>query len=159
VHLVPHAEADLIAHRRVTRDADKWIELALHPSGAEAARALRSRGFTVWAGHLGEGTRLLSELPVDRPLALLLGNEHEGPSAETLAACDGSFRIPMAGFTQSFNVSVAAALALQHATQARRTFLGRAGDLGGEALLRLRSRYLRLGAKLARRLRSLSGGP
>ena len=152
VHLVPHDQQDNNAHRRVTKDADKWIDLTLHQSGAEAARALRARGYEVWAGHLEGEPRLLDELPAERPLAVLLGNEHEGPSAATLAACTGTFCIPMAGFTQSFNVSVAAAVALHQVTRARRAFLGRTGDLPEEARARLRSRYLKLGAKLARRL-------
>ena len=95
---------------------------------------------------------MLEELPVDRPIALLLGNEHDGPSPATLAACDGSFRIPMAGFTQSFNVSVAGAVALYTVARARRALLGRAGDLNDAARSRLRSRYLKLGAKLSRRI-------
>jgi len=53
------------------------------------------------------------------PVALLFGHEHEGPSRETLDSCDGTFRIPMAGFTQSFNVSVAAALLLYEARRQR----------------------------------------
>ena len=153
VHVVPHEEGDLIAHRRITQDADKWLEVEPHRSGAAAARALASRGYAVYAGHLDEGALLLARLPVDRPLALLFGNEHEGPSAETIAACAGTFRIPMAGFTQSFNVSVAAAIALARATDGRRAFLGAAGDLPEPARAALRSRYLRLAAKLARRLR------
>ena len=71
-------------------------------------------------------------------MALLFGNEHEGPSADTLAACTGTFRIPMAGFTQSFNVSVAAGIALAHLASARRRHLGRAGDLPETARVALR---------------------
>lgn len=156
VHLVHHAEEDAVAHRRVTRDADKWIDLSVHESGPLAVQRLQAEGFTVWAGHLGGEAKLLEELPVDRPIALLVGNEHEGPSPATLAACDGSFRIPMSGFTQSFNVSVAGAVALYTVARARRAALGRVGDLNEVAKARLRSRYLKLGAKLARRI---SGPP
>ena len=152
VHLVPHDQQDNQAHRRVTKDADKWIDLTHHQSGAAAAQTLRARGYEIWAGQLGGEPRLLEELPADRPLAVLLGNEHEGPSSATIAACTGTFRIPMAGFTQSFNVSVAGAVALYQATRARRTYLGRQGDLPEDARALLRSRYLKLGAKLARRL-------
>ena len=153
VHVVAHEEGDLVAHRRVTQDAHKWLEVLRHDSGATAARALRAQGFSVYAGHLGEGALLLQELPPDRPVALLFGNEHEGPSTATLAACTGLFRIPMAGFSQSFNVSVAAAIALARTTEARRAHLGRAGDLPEQDRAALRSRYLRLAAGLARRLR------
>jgi tRNA (guanosine-2'-O-)-methyltransferase len=153
VHVVTHEAADGIAHRRVTQDAHKWLDVEAHASGAQAARLLRESGFEVWAGHLGGAARPYSELPADRPTALLFGNEHEGPSPETLAHCTGTFRIPMAGFTQSFNVSVAAGIALAHLAAARRRLLGRSGDLPEEARVQLRDRFTLLAAKLARRMK------
>jgi tRNA (guanosine-2'-O-)-methyltransferase len=153
VHVVAHEAADGTAHRRVTQDAHKWLDVEVHPSGAEAARRLRESGFEVWAGHLDGAARPCSELPPDRPMALLFGNEHEGPSSETLAACSGTFRIPMAGFTRSFNVSVAAGIALAQLAAARRRLLGRAGDLPAEARVQLRERFTLLAAKLARRMK------
>ncbi|MBS2021711.1 MAG: RNA methyltransferase [Deltaproteobacteria bacterium] len=155
-HVIPNEDGDAGAHRRVTQDADKWLDVYAHRSGAEAATALKAQGYLVLAGHLTPDARLLSELPADRPVALLFGNEHEGPSAQTLAACDGAFKIPMGGFTQSFNVSVAAAISLHSQVQARRRHLGAAGDLAEGQKQLLRSRYWKLGAKLARRV---SGPP
>jgi tRNA (guanosine-2'-O-)-methyltransferase len=154
VHVVPGAETDAFAHRKVTQDAHKWIEVVQHSSGPEVVRALLARGFAVFAGHLEKGARPPSDLPVDRPVALLFGHEHEGPSRDTLQECTGTFRIPMAGFTQSFNVSVAAGIALWQICAGRRAFLKKAGDLDVAERQDLRSRYLRLGAKLARRLRA-----
>ena len=153
-HVVPHDASDAIAHRRVTQDAHKWLEIDSHPSGAQAAQELRARGYEVWAGHLAPGARLYTEVPADRPLALLFGNEHEGPSTETLRVCTGAFRIPMAGFTQSFNVSVAAAIALAQVTGARRRHLGQAGDLPEEERVHLRDRFTLLATRLAGRLKS-----
>ena len=57
-HIVSHEQQDALAHRRVTQDAHKWLDVELHASGAAAAEALRSRGFEVWAGHLDEKSRL-----------------------------------------------------------------------------------------------------
>jgi tRNA (guanosine-2'-O-)-methyltransferase len=152
VHVVPAAESDAFAHRKVTQDAHKWIDVVQHASGPAAVRHLRDRGFSVFAGHLERGARPPAELPTDRPIALLFGHEHEGPSPETLRECTGTFRIPMAGFTQSFNVSVAAGIALSQICASRRAFLKKPGDLDVSRKQTLRSRYLRLGAKLARRL-------
>ena len=152
VHVVPNQDGDVGAHRRVTQDADKWVDVFTHESGAAAATALRALGFEVWAGHFDGNAVLLDALPADRPIALLFGHEHEGPAAATLAACSGTFRIPMAGFTQSFNVSVAAAIALAQVAGARRRQLGAAGDLSEADRVALRSRYVRLAAKLARRV-------
>ena len=152
LHVVPNDEADAIAHRRVTQDADKWIDVVPHASGAQAAQVLAAKGYSVYAGHLDNRAVLLDELPVGKPLALLFGHEHEGPSGETLAACAGTFKIPMAGFTQSFNVSVAAAIALAYVTRERRKLLGAAGDLPEADRRALRSRFYRLAAKLSRRV-------
>ena len=51
-HVVPNAEGDLGAHRRIAQDADKWIDVAPHQSGPAAVQALAERGFAVFAGHL-----------------------------------------------------------------------------------------------------------
>lgn len=152
-HVVPHQADDGVAHRRVTQDAHKWLDILPHPSGAEAAAELRAQGFEVWAGHLGPEALPFSGLPADRPLALLFGNEHEGPSPETLRACHAAFRIPLAGFTQSLNVSVAAGIALQRAAELRRAHLGTGGDLSPEERVLLRDRFTLLAARLARRMK------
>jgi len=152
-HVVAHAAGDAVAHRRVTQDAHKWMDVDAHPDGEAAAKKLRAEGYEVWAGHLDGAGRLYTGLPADRPVALLFGNEHEGPSPATVAACTGTFRIPMAGFTQSFNVSVAAGIALAWLADARRRHLGKPGDLSEEARVQLRDRYTLLAAKLARRMK------
>jgi tRNA (guanosine-2'-O-)-methyltransferase len=154
VHVAPHEGEDGVAHRRVTQDAHKWLEVALHASGAAAAAALSAAGFEVWAGHLDPAARVHTDLPADRPVALLFGNEHEGPLQSTLSACTGTFRIPMAGFTRSFNVSVAAGIALCHQTSARRRHLGAAGDLSPRERVLLRDRFTLLAARLSRRVKS-----
>lgn len=153
VHIVSHESEDALAHRRVTQDADKWLDVDRHPTGAQAAHTLRKNGYDVWAGHLDDDAVTYTELKADRPIALLFGNEHEGPSRDTLAACTGTFRIPMAGFTQSFNVSVAAGIALAHVTRKRREFLGAAGDLNDSERVQLQQRFTLLAARLARRVR------
>lgn len=153
VHVVSHAAADERAHRRVTQDAHKWLDVEMHEDGADAARSLANDGFTVLAGHLDPQARPYTGIAGDRPVALLFGNEHEGPSAKTIAACAGTFRIPMAGFTQSFNVSVAAGIALSQICAARRAFLRSPGDLPVAERRALRSQFLRLAARLSRRVK------
>ena len=44
------------------------------------------------------------------------GRETEGLSEEVLDAADGFLKIPMVGFTESLNISVSAAIILQHVT-------------------------------------------
>lgn len=56
----------------------------------------------------------------------------QGVSEETLALADGCAVIPMAGFVESLNVSIAAALTLYEARSARERLLGCHGDLTPE---------------------------
>lgn len=71
----------------------------------------------------------MQEVDWTRPTAFLLGNEAQGISDEALALSDHSAIIPMSGFVESFNISVAAALVMYEAQQQRVRKLGRHGDL------------------------------
>lgn len=46
----------------------------------------------------------------------LFGTETDGLSEEVLDAADRFLKIPMVGFTESLNISVSAAIILQHVT-------------------------------------------
>ncbi|MDH3818138.1 MAG: hypothetical protein OES21_05955, partial [Myxococcales bacterium] len=48
-----------------------------------------------------------------RRLAVVFGNEHRGVSPEMRNLADGTFAIPMRGFVESLNISVAAAITMQ----------------------------------------------
>jgi tRNA (guanosine-2'-O-)-methyltransferase len=84
-------------------------------------------------------------------LALIFGNEHEGVSPQLAGACDGSFRIPMYGFTQSFNISVAAAIAIHTGVEAVRRS-SRGGNLPVRERTALRRRFYAIAVKQGRRL-------
>lgn len=145
LHVVPDAEQGFSLSRRVTQSADKWIDIYVHEDAPAALSFLRRSGFTCWAALPPplQGKRRVSRggVVVDRPLALVLGNEHAGLSTAARALCSERFHLPMYGFTESFNVSVSAALALQDAVERRRAHLGREGDLPDEARERLRATY------------------
>ncbi|MBM3209869.1 RNA methyltransferase [Candidatus Saccharibacteria bacterium] len=61
---------------------------------------------------LNENSVPLSNLKPSSTVALLLGEEVNGISAEHLELCDTLVEIPMKGQKESFNVSVAAGIAL-----------------------------------------------
>jgi tRNA (guanosine-2'-O-)-methyltransferase len=97
----------------------------------------------------------LGEVDFTPPTALVFGNESRGLPRSVVAACDGSFSIPMHGLSQSLNVSVAAGVALHWAIEARRRERGESGDLDEEERSELRRRfYLQAaGAKIPDELR------
>ena len=127
---------------RVTQGCEKWLELHHDTSVAGAVGALKSRGFRVYAAVPGAAVSL-EALDATVPAAFLVGNEHAGLTDEARRACDLEFAIPLDGFSQSLNLSVATALTVYTHAQRRRQALGRRGDLEGAALDELRLRYYR----------------
>jgi tRNA (guanosine-2'-O-)-methyltransferase len=124
----------------VTQGCEKWIDLRRHPTLGSARDSLRAAGFALYAALPGAAAAL-GDLDFARPAAVLVGNEHAGLSAGAREAADVCFAIPLAGMTRSLNLSVAAALVLEHAAARRRQALGLPGDLDPAARLRLRARF------------------
>lgn len=77
-----------------------------------AALAPIGRVFRTVATALTPAARPIGEVPRDRPVALILGNEERGLSPATLAACAHVARIPGGGGVQSLNVAAASAIAI-----------------------------------------------
>ena len=134
VHLVPRGE-DFAVGRTVAKGAERWIEVVPHRTPEDALAALHDQGYTTVATH-PEGNLSPAELAQLPRVALILGNEHDGLRDALHAGAKESVRIPMRGFVESFNVSVAAAVLLYAAT------LGRHGDLSESEQLRLYARAL-----------------
>ena len=90
---------------------------------------------------LPDATMTLDELDGTKKRALVFGNEHEGLTDKAIAACDEVIRIPMFGFTQSFNLSVSVALTVTRAAALRRAAMTTLGDLDTEEKRQLRARW------------------
>ncbi len=102
---------------RVLKGSNKWIDIKHHASKTEnntitLFKKLREQGYRVVVADPGEEGVLIDDLNVDNKIALVFGNELRGVSAQALAMCDERVRIPMYGFTESFNISVSAAICL-----------------------------------------------
>jgi len=84
---------------------------------ARGLAALKERGFLV-VGLDSEAADELAALPLQAPLALVLGAEGKGLRQGTRAVCDRLARLDLPGAIKSLNVSNAAALALYIASRA-----------------------------------------
>lgn len=124
----------------ITAGAEKWIDVRRSASIDEKVAELKAGGYLVFASRLTGEAIPLPALPLDRKLALVFGNEHEGVTDRAAELCDGNFRIPMAGFTQSLNISVALAVSLSWLVL-RRGEVGLAGDLSEDEARALRERF------------------
>jgi 23S rRNA (guanosine2251-2'-O)-methyltransferase len=84
----------------------------------KAIDTLHLNGIKVIASDM-EATDKLYDVPLQEPLAIIMGSEDKGVYPALLKAADTLFRIPMAGNFESFNVSVAAGIILYEAMKQR----------------------------------------
>ncbi len=152
IHVVEGPMKPYDRNKKISQNADKWLDVRRWKSTAECLDHLHADGFRVYATHLGEGSRPLASLSFAGKVALVFGNESRGVSAEALALADARYAIPMLGFVQSLNVSVAAAVSLARAVERRVAERGRHGDLAAEDAGALRERFYVLAVKQRARI-------
>jgi tRNA (guanosine-2'-O-)-methyltransferase len=97
---------------RVTKGADTWVEVEKLPRTMDSLKEIKSRGYKIVAVSPERNATMLPNYKPTEPLALVFGTEWEGTTDELLDFADETLAIPMYGFTQSFNVSVAAAICM-----------------------------------------------
>ncbi len=147
VHVIRNPDAPFSPNSRVTQGCDKWLDLHLHKDFASCAAVLKKQGYRVLASAIRPGATSLFELQFDTKIAMVLGNERFGVSEEVLAHSDGTFWIPMRGFSQSMNISAAASACVTRAISWRMEHLGPDGDLSPEERTALTEQFSYLSVK------------
>ncbi len=107
----------------VARGSTQWLDIQNWSDPAACLADLRAQGVVIAAGY-PSAPYTLHDLPLDRPLAVLFGNEHAGVTDFWWQNVDYRFTIPMVGMVESLNVSVSAALSLFELTHRSRRELG-----------------------------------
>ncbi len=111
------SEHEFNANLRVTKGAETWVEVEKLPHNLDSLREIKNRGYKILAVSPENNATMLSDYDLKEPLALVFGTEAAGVSEEILDFADETLAIPMYGFTQSFNVSVAAAICVYELRQ------------------------------------------
>lgn len=105
----------------VALGAAKWLTLHKYkglPNNTPACYdALRAKGYRIVATTPHTNASTLYNLPVDKPFALVFGTELKGLTNYALDNADEYVAIPLYGFTESFNISVTAALFMHYYSQ------------------------------------------
>jgi tRNA (guanosine-2'-O-)-methyltransferase len=127
--------------QRTAGGAEQWLDLWRWNDPASWADHMRDRGYRLVATHLHADTVPIRDLDFTTPTALVFGNEEEGVSDAMMEEVDAACVVPLPGFTESFNVSVAAAVALYHAQQDRLNRQGHHADLSEAEQTRLVARF------------------
>ncbi len=119
VHLIYSSQEFPGLGKKSSASAKKWIEVGFFSSCQEARSLLKAQGFTIYATCLNEQAQSIYDVDWTTPAAIVVGNEHDGVSAEAREIADALIFIPMFGMIQSLNVSVATAVILYEACRQR----------------------------------------
>jgi tRNA (guanosine-2'-O-)-methyltransferase len=100
----------------VTLGSSKWTDIHRYRTHAgntlACVQALRAKGYRIVATSPRSEHITPHTISLDRPMAFCFGTELTGLSDELLGLADEHLRIPMYGFTESYNISSSAAIVL-----------------------------------------------
>ena len=101
----------------VTKGAETWVEIQKMPHHLDSLKEIKNQGYKILAISPEKEAMMLPDYEIKSPVALVFGTEKEGISEGILDFADNTLAIPMYGFTESFNVSVAAAICMYELKQ------------------------------------------
>jgi len=96
----------------VALGASQWVNIERHTSTKEALAGLKSKGYKIVATSPHKNDQNIYEFYLTQKFALVFGTEKEGITSDVIEMADQFVKIPMMGFTESFNISVCAALCM-----------------------------------------------
>ncbi len=118
VHVIEQS-AKYGTNKKVLKGSQYWVDIVKHKikhraeGVSETMDVLRSEGYRVLVTSVDPGSTSIHEIDITQgKVAIVMGNELRGTSTEAVQHADGLVHIPMVGFTESFNVSVSAAICL-----------------------------------------------
>lgn len=116
VHIVEQ-DNEYEINRDVALGSNQWLSLHYYNTGTDnislAVEVLKNKGYRIVATSPHKEGQSPELLDLEKgKVALLFGTELNGLSDRALELADEYMQIPMVGFTESYNISVSAALAL-----------------------------------------------
>lgn len=121
VHIIENHHEYKIA-KGIAKGAEKWLDLHIYDkvgsnNTAECLRDLKRRGYRIVAATPHQEDCYIHELDLSRPLAFVMGGEKDGLSETAISMAEEFVKIPIYGFTESYNISVATAIILYETTR------------------------------------------
>jgi tRNA (guanosine-2'-O-)-methyltransferase len=117
VHIIENFHAYKIS-AGISKGAEKWVNIHLYDRAGNNTQTcidhLKNNGYRIIATSPHREDTFVTDYDIRIKSAFFLGGEKEGLSETVLNAADGFVKLPMYGFTESFNISVAAALLLEN---------------------------------------------
>ncbi len=102
----------------IAKGAQKWIDVSVYDAQfdtpmEQVVQAFKNKSFRLVGACPHSNGYVAETLPLDRPIALFFGAEKKGLHEDIRSQMEDFVAIPMRGFTESYNVSVSAAIILQ----------------------------------------------
>lgn len=156
VHVIEN-ENQFDASSQITIGADQWLSINRYNEEAKdnvsvCFSNLKNQGFQIVATTPHENDHNLNELDISKPTALVFGTELDGVTDQVMEQSDAFVKIPMAGFSESFNISVSAAICLYDtSTRLRQSDIdwGLSAEKREELLLEWVKKSIKAGDQLA----------
>jgi tRNA (guanosine-2'-O-)-methyltransferase len=119
IHVIENKYVNRVS-KYVTKGSQKWITSKRYKSDGDNTKVcldnLRAKGYQIIATTPHNDSCLLQDFDISKKSAFVFGVEADGVSDYVKENADGFLKIPMVGFTESLNISVAAAIILQDIT-------------------------------------------
>jgi tRNA (guanosine-2'-O-)-methyltransferase len=121
VHIIENRN-EFRVYREVAMGASKWLSLHKYnqkeQNSIEAIKRLKQSGYRIIATSPHLNDHLLPDFDLSKgKAAIVFGSELPGISETIMNEADDFLKIPMYGFTESFNISVSAAIVLYQLAQ------------------------------------------
>lgn len=121
IHVI-ESKYKFYASNQVAKGAQKWLNFSVYNqkntnNTLNCISALKSKGYKIIATTPHNDSCYLQDFDISQKSALFFGVEKEGLSKHVMENADGFMKIPMVGFTESLNISVAAAIILQNLSE------------------------------------------
>ena len=101
---------------KIAMGAQKWVDVFRYNDTQSCIDTLRAQGYQIVATTPHKDAYFLNDFDISKKSAFFFGTEKEGLSEQVLSQADTYLKIPMVGFTESLNISVAVAIVLQQLT-------------------------------------------
>lgn len=102
--------------RDIALGAGRWVDMHTYDNGNQVTKdcllGLKEKGYQIVATTPHTTSQTIYDLDLSQPIALVFGTERRGISEEVKELSDAFVKIPMYGFTESFNISVSVAIVL-----------------------------------------------
>ena len=119
VHVIENKYKSKVS-RHIAKGSQKWLTFNRYNEDKnntiDCLENLKSKGYQVIATTPHNDSCVLHDFDITKKSAFVFGVEKAGVSDDVMKNADGFLKIPMVGFTESLNISVAAAIILENFT-------------------------------------------